>query len=202
MLGEEFSHKEITIFNGVLKLMNEGINLHTIKASDIASAANIGKGTLYNYFKSKEDIIAKTIIYKMVTQFQYFVDLVDSVDTFKEKFYIGFQMIEEGSKTKDSTFQLLISSFGREDLGQFLKDGVQIFEERKQFIRQRILDLASLGYKEGIIKKPEDDDYVYTVFISCLMGFSQNFCQDTSLSPAEVEKAKENSYKLLIKGLN
>lgn len=202
MITEQYSDKEITIFNGVIKLMNDGVNLHTIKASDIAAAANIGKGTLYNYFKSKEDIIAKTIIYNIITQFQYFIDLVDSVYTFKEKFYIGLQLIEENSKNKDTTFQLLISSFGREELGQFFKDGYQVFEDRKQFIRQRILDLAVLGYNEGIIAEPEDDDYIYTVFISCLMGFSQNFCQGSNLSPEEIYKSKENSYKLLIKGLN
>ncbi len=202
MINEQYSDKEIIIFNGVINLMNEGINLHTIKASDIAVAANIGKGTLYNYFESKEEIIAKTIIYSMKIQFQHYLDLVDSVDTFKEKFYIGFQVIEESSKSKDFTFQLLLSSIGRKELSQFFKDGFQVLEDRKQIIRNNLLQLAEIGYKEGIIKKSEDEDYVYTVFISSLMGFSQVFCQCSKPSLSTIEKAKENSYKLLIKGLN
>lgn len=202
MSNENFSEKEITIFNGVIKLINEGSNFHTMKASDIATAANIGKGTLYNYFKSKEEIIGKTIIYIMVTQFQYYVNLVDSVETFKEKFYIGLKMIEESAKTEDKIFQFLLSSFGREELKQFLKDGMQILEERKQFIKTILLDLAKLGYKEGIIAKPEDSEYTYLVFISCLMGFSQNFCQGVTLTEEGIEKAKNDSYKLLLKGLN
>ncbi|MEG2934989.1 MAG: TetR/AcrR family transcriptional regulator [Clostridium sp.] len=202
MNTENFSEKEIMIFNGVIKLMNEGSNFHTMKASDIAAAANIGKGTLYNYFKSKEEIIGKTIIYMMITQFQYFIKLVDSVETFKEKFYIGFKMIEESAKTQDNTFQFFLSSFGQEELKQFFKEGMQIFEERKQFVKMRILELAKLGYKEGIIAKPEDTEYTYFVFMSCLMGFSHNFCQGAVLSDEKINKAKEDSYKLLLKGLN
>lgn len=173
-----------------------------MKASDIATAANIGKGTLYNYFKTKEEIIGKTIIYMMITQFNYFIELVDSVDTFKEKFYIGFTMIEESARTKDNTFNFLLSFFGRDELKQFLQDGMQILEERKQFIKARILELADLGFNEGIIDEPKDKEYTYFVFMSCLMGFSQNFCQGITLTSEEIEKAKADSYKLLIKGLN
>lgn len=202
MINEKYTAKEITIFKGVLKLLNEGLNLHTIKASDIADAANIGKGTLYNYFKSKEDIIAKAIIYNISTQFNYFIDLLEKADSFKEKFYIGLQLIEESSKTKDTTFQLLLSSSGRDELENFLKDGFQIFEDRKLFIKEKILEIADLGYKEEVIKKIHTDNYVLSVFLSCFMGFSQNFCQYSNLSSTKIEEAKANSYKLLIKGLN
>ena len=49
------SEKELAIYQGVLRLLQEGADIHALKASDIAEAAGLGKGTLYNYFSSKEE---------------------------------------------------------------------------------------------------------------------------------------------------
>ncbi len=38
------SEKEILIFNGVMKLMNEGVNIHTIKVADIAKEGSYRGG--------------------------------------------------------------------------------------------------------------------------------------------------------------
>ena len=48
------SEKELAIYQGVLRLLEQGADIHALKASDIAAAAGLGKGTLYNYFSSKE----------------------------------------------------------------------------------------------------------------------------------------------------
>jgi len=48
MFDNNYGKREIDIFNAVIKIMNEGIDLHSVKAADIAEAAGMGKGTLYN----------------------------------------------------------------------------------------------------------------------------------------------------------
>jgi hypothetical protein len=45
-----YSEKKIAIFNGIIELMEKGINPYSIKVSDIARAADVGKGTIYDYF--------------------------------------------------------------------------------------------------------------------------------------------------------
>ena len=59
------SEKELAIYQGVLRLLEQGADIHALKASDIAAAAGLGKGTLYNYFSSKEEILLSTIRYTM-----------------------------------------------------------------------------------------------------------------------------------------
>ena len=54
------SEKEIAIYEGVRKLIRQDVNLSQVTASEIAQAAGIGKGTLYNYFSTKDEIIART----------------------------------------------------------------------------------------------------------------------------------------------
>ena len=58
-----YTKKEQQIFQGVLQLIQQGVDLHTVKVQDIATAAGIGKGTLYEYFSSKDEIIMQTLSY-------------------------------------------------------------------------------------------------------------------------------------------
>ena len=68
-MTRRYSEKETAIFAGVMELMRRGEDLYAIKAADIA-AAGIGKGTLYNYFASKEEIILQTLIYNLHTELE------------------------------------------------------------------------------------------------------------------------------------
>ncbi len=57
MRGFELQEKEEAIYSGIIALIKRGVNPYSIKVSDIALEANIGKGTIYDYFSSKEEAI-------------------------------------------------------------------------------------------------------------------------------------------------
>ena len=59
------TEKEIAIFDGVIKLIKSGIDPYLIKVQEIAAAANVGKGTIYDYFRTKEEAISKAILYNL-----------------------------------------------------------------------------------------------------------------------------------------
>ena len=51
--------KKVLIYEAALSLVYENNDLSAIKVADIARRANIGKGTVYEYFKSKEHVIGE-----------------------------------------------------------------------------------------------------------------------------------------------
>lgn len=55
--------KKEKIFEGVMRLAREGADLRLVTVQQIADAAGIGKGTLYEYFSSREEIIAATLMH-------------------------------------------------------------------------------------------------------------------------------------------
>lgn len=58
MLNEDQRReKEVGIYEAVLTLLAQGEDLSALTVSQIAAAAGIGKGTVYEYFASKEDIL-------------------------------------------------------------------------------------------------------------------------------------------------
>jgi len=64
------------------------------KIVDIANAVNIGKGTVYEYFKSKEDILLDVIINNVNVEFEYLPKKIAEYDSFDDKLraYIEFEL--------------------------------------------------------------------------------------------------------------
>lgn len=82
------------IFLAVLSLMEEGCDVNTIKVSDITTRAGIGKGTAYEYFKTKEEIIAKAIVYNMVTNMAVIRGKVEGMTQFRDRFWAILNWVE------------------------------------------------------------------------------------------------------------
>ena len=56
---ENLPEKEVRIYIAVADLIKEGKNINDLKVSEISNRAGIGKGTTYEYFQSKEEMIFK-----------------------------------------------------------------------------------------------------------------------------------------------
>lgn len=57
------SSKEKAIYQAVLELFEEGVDLSSVTVAEITKKAGIGKGTAYEYFSDKEEMIAKALFY-------------------------------------------------------------------------------------------------------------------------------------------
>ncbi len=60
-----FREKEIRAFEAVQDLVEQGCAVHSLTVQQIADAAGVGKGTLYEYFNSKEQILAAAALYQI-----------------------------------------------------------------------------------------------------------------------------------------
>ena len=151
MYDKNYSEKEIAIFKGLISLMKKGANPYSIKVSDIAEAANIGKGTIYDYFDTKEEVISKAIIYNMSNEIKNAFKRVKSKDNFKDRFYEVLNIIEENLENRLSTLNILLSAGGIEKFYEYLLDAEYNIREFISVINKEIIDLLNMGVKEGII---------------------------------------------------
>ena len=78
------SEKEIAIFKGIIALMEKGANPYSIKVSDIAKEADVGKGTIYDYFDSKEEAISQAILFNMKGEMESAYSRIKDKDSFKQ----------------------------------------------------------------------------------------------------------------------
>merc|ERR1711916_353067 len=91
-MGREiaFSCKELFIEKGI----------HALTVAEAAKAAKIGKGTIYEYFENKDDIVFEIVDVLIENNNREKQQAIDSVDTTKEKLKIFFDFFYNESKEK------------------------------------------------------------------------------------------------------
>ena len=57
------SEKQILIYKAIVDLINEGADVSGMKVGEITARAGIGKGTAYEYFSSKEEMVIEALEY-------------------------------------------------------------------------------------------------------------------------------------------
>lgn len=95
MQKREYTEKELAIFQAVQLLLRQGADPATIKVSDIAAAAGIGKGTVYEYFPSKEDIFSRSVAFGLHSLLSDAEATVLPQTTFESKLFALLESIEK-----------------------------------------------------------------------------------------------------------
>ena len=197
----DYSEKEIIIFKGVSKLMADGADLSSIRSSRIAKARGVGKSTLYDYFKTKDEIIAKAIKYSIEIQMEKIRQIVDETEDFTRCVNLLFdQMIANQSRT-DSVFRYMVTLGGPGKIIRDLNDTDDILwvENTLAELKRQTTKLLKKGEKRGVIKLSFENGYIAAVIKGVVALFSDVNCD---CSPIAAEKFKEYAYEMLVKALN
>lgn len=202
MTEKTYSPKEILVFKGFNKLIEEGASINNIRVSDIAKAAGIGKGTVYEYFKSKEEVIAKSIFYEMQMEFISILEKSDKAVGFKEKCYVGFHEIIEITTKKLAYFQLLLTSKEIHEVFKCLDGDKNQIIEFRDYILSILEPTINLGLEEEIINPKLDKQYIQSTFISVCSGLSTMVhFQLGNMTQEEIIRYKDIAYTMLVKSL-
>lgn len=62
-MNKELSPKQKAIYQAVMELFEEGADLNNLTVAEITGKAGIGKGTAYEYFSDKEEMITRALFY-------------------------------------------------------------------------------------------------------------------------------------------
>lgn len=69
------------------------LGIKNITVAQVAKTAGIGKGTVYEYFENKDDIIFEIINIHIKNYNEEFDELIDNVTTIREKLEIFFRLV-------------------------------------------------------------------------------------------------------------
>ena len=163
MQSKTYSPKEIAAFRGLLQLAAGGNCFSNIKVQDIATAAGIGKGTLYEYFSSKEDILSCTVLYTL----HQFADWMEQQMTRDISLHA---MLDGRSDRKINSFEEKYSYTyeQRAQLGMRNREQAQIIIDRMRGYEQRVL---ANSRKTGEIDPALSDRFCEYAILSALGGY-------------------------------
>ena len=152
IVDKEQKRKEIAIASFEL-IHNVGIKKMTV--AQVAIAAGIGKGTVYEYFESKDDVVFEIISIYIQEYHDNFLKTIEDVKTTKEKVFHFFKFVVDDSlenlKQFNSykeylsivlsddnhamkKFNTTCNNFFNNQLKKFIKEGI----EKKELIPEAI----------------------------------------------------------------
>ncbi len=170
---------------------------HSATMEDIATCAGIGKGTVYEYFKSKEDIIFHTadILYEeTVNSFLsiYWNEKLTAVQ--KIKSFLKFQINQSNQCTGMIPIYFDIMSHSHSSYKKTYRDKIQtMFKE----LAKLISDILGQGKKNGEFRKDLDLTISAKLIISLLDGIYIH--QGLQYNPKELKQANKELEVMILK---
>lgn len=176
------SKKIVLMYQAVLTLLEEGKDPSSLKVIDITNKAGIGKGTAYDYFRSKEEIIVNAIIYSLHLAIEEGSIQLKQAKSFREQIFTIFTVIEKNGKICDNIKRFLpYWSGANKALVDNLKERYVYFGKCGKMIQKFLFDIYQVGVNEGILGNDKEVVFVSSAFISQIMTFlkylekSENF---------------------------
>lgn len=168
---EETRPKVLALYEAVLELLDEGADINTLKVSDMTVRAGIGKGTAYDYFKSKEEIIAAAVVFDVERKVKTERMRLEQYADFESKVRYCFRWtLQELQEQKAFMRFLYLSSYSCS-----LKR--QIFEELKKRRGescgpiQILRELSREGKEEGAVRPEFSEEAAAYMILASLMSF-------------------------------
>lgn len=162
--------KAIAVYEAVLRLIQKGRDLTVMTVADIAKEAGIGKGTTYDYFSSKEEIIVKSLIYGYKQMLGEMLERMAGVDSLKDKIAILYEMAQcyEGMSTIVEIVVKLVSGSG--EIKKYIKETFECDKINLIYFEKLVQSLTASARAEGLLNPKHPPEYIKYVFLMAIQN--------------------------------
>ena len=202
-MKKQYTEKEICVFGGVMALSKEGKKIYNITVQDIAKASNMGKGTLYEYFSSKEEIIINALMYFLGLENEKAEKIAFSSTGFRDKIYALYDLLIQSFEDGFAVVSQFATSDEMLNIPKIIHDQQEYIEEVMTLRNELVMAILRQGVKEGVIRLDFDSDYIRMAImanLSCLDSCIH--LPETTRDVCQIEQKKNHAYTLLLKSLN
>jgi TetR/AcrR family fatty acid metabolism transcriptional regulator len=177
----EKEYKRRKILNAALKIFSRK-GYGTAAIDEVAQEAGIAKGTLYLYFRDKEDLFCSTILYFVDNFAEYLKKHVDGnagpVDILKSIAYHELRFFSQ-----NSDFFGIFRIFIHENIVCKHEELFKILMEKKKQLLNYEIELVERGRKEGIFRRDISTEDIVVCFDGMLTNTIHQFGSICAFAP-------------------
>lgn len=172
--------KKTLIYNAVIDIIKDNGFNSNIKISDIAKKANIGKGTVYEYFDNKDQILSGAIINQMQKSME---ELLNDKEYNELNFNESLMRLIKKTLSNFTKNYSLHCLFVSQNIGSMLNSDMKMLiktelDEKKQEYHKVFRKIIDKGISEGILKADIDNFNIMAasnmIAISAMQFFHKN----------------------------
>ncbi len=165
---EQLPQKVVAICQSVKDLYNQGTPFSKMTISEIARLAKIGKGTIYEYFFSKEEIIITAMLLELKTELSNVCNAVLIKNSFQEKYDTSLYWIKERVQTNILLRQMMLACYSHnsdEEICKLIKQIISFTEVNEAFD-----SIIKAGVQEGLFQSPLNKLQEKSAFATLIIG--------------------------------
>lgn len=201
----EIPEKILLIYQAVPQMLKEGADINTLKVSEITERAGIGKGTAYEYFSSKEELITRALLFYIEKKVNDIENISESQNSFPDKIHAVLDYVEQNFDDIRGFCMLVRIGTGSYEISEPLKNEYERMQETFDCHRMdHLIDrMIEQGRQEGILTQ-NNTFLCRMAFASQMMMYTAALLQQekADLNVPETEKLKTFVYHALVKSLN
>ncbi len=195
--------KKEKIFDAVFEKIYEDGNIANIKVSDIAKRAGIGKGSVYMYFASKEQMLFEAAKYLVESTISEIVNYKCDKDCSFEHSFKGF--LNEHIKATKKYSSLFNATLTTVNFPQFTSEFRKMMVKIVLKVKIEYIDALKIrikkGAEEGIISD-QHTEFELLAAAHMLFSTSGHFCQiDMPILTDDLDEYIQMQYNMAIKML-
>ena len=164
---EKLSPKVEALYEAVMELLLEGKEVRKMKVSEITERAGIGKGTAYEYFESREELLIRALEYQQKVWAKNIQEQLLCHNEFMEKVNCLFDMMDNiMEKVKKEAQEELCNIF-------FLSP---IFRREKECeVTKCLYHIVEEAKRGGALKEEFPDEYIVLALSGKIFSYV-SFC--------------------------
>ena len=160
--------KKGDILRAALVCLGEGQNPNEIKIAEIARRAGVGKGTVYEYFTSKQELFAESVLCFM-SECLAKLQQAGGSGSFRERFFAVLKVL---SGCLDNCRPLFYTVFLHQQFCSPEAEAAQRMLSRQPEVERELLlildELLRQAEAEGLFPRREEQDSLFA--FSCVVG--------------------------------
>lgn len=186
------------IIQVLVEHIKQGSNLNDLSLSKIAHEAEIGKSTVYEHFKSKEDMISSTYAY-LLNQYKSIllepIEMVDFKSSFKVQILRILFVMRDAKNIMDAIMDIQLDGIpSLKQEHQTLMENIQIE------MNARFIEIMKLGIQSGEFDATKVNPYAKYIIQSLISGLLLSYLkEDMGLSEDGIT---DLIYNQVLKALN
>ena len=211
--GTALPEKVLKLYQAVKRLVVRGVDIADMKVSAITEEAGIGKGTAYDYFDSKEEIIVYAMLFFVEEAMSRMEQEIWQQDGFKER--MAYALDRMDMQEEDSVCLLCFTNllFASSQAGQLLRETLGKRKEEGRY--QPLLVAARViekGISDGEIRADLPVSYMAYILLTKVVAYlafvlhgrnikAENGVQETDLIHGEKRISREAFRCYVLEGI-
>jgi AcrR family transcriptional regulator len=188
---EDLPEKVLLLYRAVGELLDEGADLSTVKVSAITSRAGIGKGTAYDYFETKEDMIASALVYLVKYTLLEMQEEVDLRINLTDQVTCILEMITGKTRSKVGMMRFVHMMTDPTPISCMFRDKIQLEQEERYHPISMMRLIVEKAIRQGEISDRLPMHYMVYALSSRIITYMTYLAIQEEENEAETAQMRE-----------